>query len=86
MTPRSAFAYDRRVAERRAVREVRTVVAVRVNTAIDPHQAEVILERGVGFQIGDGHLTVNDANGDPVAAFAPGQWLAVKVDDKFSDG
>jgi hypothetical protein len=65
-------------------REVRTVVAVRVSGNVEASRGEVILERGASVELADGHLIVKDVREDPIAIFAPGQWLAVKVDDKFT--
>ena len=37
---------------------------------------------GEGIQTVHGALVINDGEGKPVAAFAPGQWLSAKVEDR----
>ncbi len=60
------------------------MIAVRVTINVEPHRA-VVLENGVDARVVDGHLSIYDVNGDAIAAFAPGQWLAFKKDERFSD-
>jgi hypothetical protein len=60
------------------------MVAVRVTNDVEMARGEIVLEQGVSFTVRDGHLEVASVQGDVIAVFAPGQWLAAKVDNRFA--